>query len=332
MARAAQSAGAAESGFLPGTSIKSLLHDGGEVVGIETDATPGKVLANLVVDCTGRGSATPRWLPELGFDAPPESKIEVNVGYSSRYYKRADGAQTPITIVYPKPPAERRAATLFAIEGGRWICTLAGWLGDHPPTDSQGFLDFARSLPAADVYRVISQAEPLSEAVPHRFPANLRRHYEKLARFPQRYLVMGDAVCSFNPVYGQGMTSAALQSEVLAKTVAQGLDVRLAQRYFREVAGIIDAPWSLAAGEDFRYPEVHGPKPFGTDFVNGYGALLHRAATRDARVYHSFLNVSNFAGFARHVVQSAECGESDAGEFRSFAERVRLSSVRPLPS
>lgn len=276
-----------------GCPVTGLLHEGGAVKGVQTrsEAIP----ADFTVDCTGRGSAAPRWLKEMGFGAPEESAIEINVGYASRYYRRAPqqlhGAN--FVVIHPKPPVERRSATLFPIEGDRWICTLGGWLGDHPPTDAEGFLEFSRNLPAPDVYRVISQAEPLSDAVQHKFPANLRRHYERLSRFPEGYLVLGDAVCSFNPVYGQGMTSAALQAETLSRQCAGGLDCGFARRHFREVSRTVDVIWKLAAGEDFRYPEVRGPKMAGTDLANRYVSLIHRAVMRDERVYGDFLSVLN---------------------------------------
>lgn len=140
---------------------------------------------------------------------------------------------------------------------------------------------------------MISQAEALSDAVQHKFPANLRRHYERLSRFPEGYLVLGDAVCSFNPVYGQGMTSAALQAETLSSELASGLDAGFARRYFRKVSRTLNVIWKLAAGEDFRYPEARGPKMVGTDLGNRYVSLIHRAVVRDERVYGDFLSVLN---------------------------------------
>ena len=279
--------------FRPGAAVAGLTHRDGRVTGVELEQK-GPVEADLVVDCTGRGSASQRWLPAMGFEPPPESTVVVDVGYASRFYRRVPGREpTQVLFVYPQPPGERRASALMPVEGERWICTLAGWLGDYPPTDPAAFLEFARTLPAPDIYNVISRTEPLSDPIPHRFPANLRRHYERLARFPQGYLVLGDAICSFNPVYGQGMTSAALQADALSRCLDRGIDATLAHRYFRAVARIVDIPWKLAAGEDFRYPEVRGARPAGTNLVNRYVAMVHRAVTRDARVYGDFLRVLN---------------------------------------
>ena len=181
------------------------------------------------------------------------------------------------------------------IEGDRWMITLGGWLGDHAPTDEQGFLEFARSLPAPDIYDVISHAEPLSDPVAYKFASNLRRHYERLDRFPAGYLVLGDAMCSFNPVYGQGMTVSALQASALDISLRErsGEFNDLARRFFQRAAKLIDIPWMAAAGEDFRYPQVEGVRPPGIKLILWYGAKLQRATQCDPEVYRAFLYVMN---------------------------------------
>ena len=189
---------------------------------------------------------------------------------------------------------DKRSGLAFPVEGDRWIALLAGMHGDYPPTDEQGFLDYARSLAVPDFYNLVSKLEPLSEIMSHRLPSSLRRHYEHMQRFPGGYLVLGDAVCSFNPVYGQGMTSAAMQAEALDKLLAERHTLNaLAPVYFKHIAKIVDIPWQMATGEDFRFAETEGKKPAGTDFVNAYGARVHRATHHDPVVLGEFLKVMN---------------------------------------
>jgi 2-polyprenyl-6-methoxyphenol hydroxylase-like FAD-dependent oxidoreductase len=159
----------------------------------------------------------------------------------------------------------------------------------------RGFLEFARSLPAHDIYNAIKEAQPISDFVTHKLPSNLRRHYEKMTRFPLGYLVVGDAICSFNPVYGQGMTVSAIGAEALEDCLKialtrDGLDT-IAPDFFRKAARAVDHAWTLAVGEDLRYPQVEGPRPLGTDLVHWYMEKVQHATLRDKEISRLFYNI-----------------------------------------
>jgi 2-polyprenyl-6-methoxyphenol hydroxylase-like FAD-dependent oxidoreductase len=250
--------------------------------------------ADLVVDATGRGSRAPAWLEAIGFRRPEESEVKIGVGYTSRVFRRRPGdvEGAKLVVCLPTPPRERKMGALFPIEGERWMATLGGWLGEHAPADEEGFLQFARSLPTPEIACVVATAEPLTDFATHKLPSNLRHHYEKLPRLPERFLVVGDAVSSFNPIYGQGMTVAALEAEALETSLRERPrgDLRgLPRRFFSRAAKAVDIPWAFAVGEDFRYPEVTGPKPRGTDLLNWYVTRVHRRSLVDAVVYRAFL-------------------------------------------
>ena len=253
--------------------------------------------ADLVIDASGRGSQSPSWLSALGYDKPEETVIKIGVGYTTRIYRRSpnDLIGARAILIAPEPPQQTRVGVMSPIEGDRWMVTLGGWLGDHAPTDEQGFLEFACSLPTPDIYDVIRHVEPLSDPVAYKFASNLRRHYERLEQFPAGYLVMGDAMCSFNPVYGQGMTVSALQATALDISLRErtGELNDLARRFFMRAAKVVDIPWMAAAGEDFRYPQVTGVRPPGIKLLHWYGAKLQFATQRDTEVYRAFLSVMN---------------------------------------
>lgn len=286
--------------LMDNTSVKKLIstEDHQRVTGVNIELNElGKAMdlhADLVVDVTGRGSRSPKWLEEMGFEAPSTSEVNVNVGYATRIYKRDpnDPRSKTWMLHTPKAPQEMRFGGMFPIEGNRWILTVGGWHGEHVGCDEAAFNQFVRELPMPEFYELISECEPLSEIMPYKYSHSLRRHYEKLKRFPLGYLVLGDAVCSFNPTYGQGMTSASMQAIELDKMLGANIaDEKLALAFFARIAKIIDIPWQLAVGEDFRYPATAGPKPAGVDFINKYVSKVHRATLKDPVVCDAFLRV-----------------------------------------
>jgi 2-polyprenyl-6-methoxyphenol hydroxylase-like FAD-dependent oxidoreductase len=277
--------------------VDSLIFDGDRVVGVRVNSSrhhaDESVTADLVVDATGRGSQSPIWLDRAGFPRPKEEAVRVGLGYTTRTYRRKpDDLNGDLAVICPSAPPQRRGGVALAMERDRWMVTLFGMLGDHPPVDAEGFKAFAATLPAPDVSEVVSKAEPLTEPVPFKFPQSTRRHYEHTDRFPGGYLVFGDAFCSFNPIYGQGMSSAALQAAALHRCLAAG-DADLARRFFKTAATVVDAPWTMAVGGDLRYEEVEGPRSRMVKFVNWYISKLHIAAAGDPKVALAFHRVAN---------------------------------------
>jgi hypothetical protein len=249
--------------------------------------------ADLVVDATGRRSLSPVWLKKLGYEKPQEEQVSVDIAYTTRIYRRRpEHLQGDLaTIISPSLP-NWRCGLILAQEGDRWIVSIGGYLGDRPPTDEKGFLEFAKSMPAKDIYDVIKDAEPLSELLPYKISTSQRRYYERMASFPKDYLVFGDAICSFNPIYGQGMTVAALESLALQNCLAEGRE-NLSQRFFKEAGKLADIPWSIAVNNDLRVPQVSGTRSLRVRFLNWYMGKLHIASRRDRVLAIAFLKVAN---------------------------------------
>src|SRR4051812_5870522 len=279
-------------------TVQGLLADDGKTTirGVRVKVGHGveqTITADLVVDASGRGSASPAWLEGFGFARPEEEKIEIGIGYTTRVYRRrpADLGGKLAVVVAGSGPNWRNGTILYQTVD-RWIVSIGGYFGDIAPDDDQMFAAYAGSLPTSEIHDIVAHAEPLTDFVSYRYPANLRRRYEKLARFPKNYLVFGDAVCSFNPVYGQGMTVAAQEASLLQACLRFG-DADPARRFFRAAKGTIDVPWDIAVGNDLRHPQVRGPRSPKVRFINWYIGKLHMAARRDAVLANAFLKVAN---------------------------------------
>jgi 2-polyprenyl-6-methoxyphenol hydroxylase-like FAD-dependent oxidoreductase len=248
--------------------------------------------ADLMVDATGRGSRTPAWLEALGYPRPQTEQVRIGLGYATRTYRLPpDALGGDLGMLHGSTPEHPRGGALLLVEGGRWMVTLAGMLGDYPPTDPDGFLAFARSLRFPDIYQAIGDGEPLDDPVGFRFPASVRHRYERLDRFPDGLLVVGDAVCSFNPIYGQGMSVAAAQALALRRHLERGTRPQ-PRRLFAELARVVDVPWDIAVGGDLAFPGVQGRRTVKVRLVNAYLARLHAAAAHDARLASAFLRVA----------------------------------------
>ncbi|MGE5526309.1 MAG: FAD-dependent oxidoreductase [Rhodospirillaceae bacterium] len=285
--------------FLDGTAGVKPLFDAASsrVTGLlvrRRDGLESALDAKLVVDASGRGSQSPKWLAEWGFGAPEVATVKVDVGYATRVFERRPGDffDTNGGVISATPPASTRYAAVLAVEDQRWMVTLAGSLADYPPTEEREWLRFAAALPVSAVYDLAASARPLSEIASYRFAANQRRFYERMKRFPDGYLVIGDAVCSFNPIYGQGMSVAAAAAKALDDSEPSRLE-GLPGRFYARVSKIVDIPWAIATGEDLRFPQVEGKRPAGFRLFNWYLERVHAAASVDAEVCRHFFEVLN---------------------------------------
>jgi 2-polyprenyl-6-methoxyphenol hydroxylase-like FAD-dependent oxidoreductase len=252
--------------------------------------------ADLVVDASGRGSRMPEWLAALGYAVPEEMRVGVDIGYASRLYERRPdaGRDWQVLAVFATPPDHTRSGYLFPIEGGRWLATAVGRLTDHPPADERGYLEFVRSLEVPDFYEAIEDARPLSPVVTFKYPVQCWRRYDRLARFPDALLILGDAVCSFNPVYGQGMSVSALEADLLDRMLRDcraAVPAGFSKRFLRRATGVVATPWLIATSSDFAYPQTQGRRPFGTRLLNWYFARVFRLCARDRDVLLRFYRV-----------------------------------------
>jgi 2-polyprenyl-6-methoxyphenol hydroxylase-like FAD-dependent oxidoreductase len=312
--------------------------DGARVAGVrlgfrtadaEVDRGGPELATDLVVVADGRNSRLPEWLTELGYEPPEETVVNSFQGYASRFYRPPAGFEAGWKGLYIQqaPPGDPRGGLLFPVEGGRWLVSLVGGDGDYPPTDDAGFLAFARSLRSPALYEAIAGAEPLTPIAGQRATENRLRHYDRLGRFPDGVVAVGDAACAFNPVYAQGMTAAALGAEVLDHWLRAGSSHRGPGRghvFQRRLARATAAAWMLSAGADSRFRTTEGPPRGRVARLTGcHIAGVMRAATRRpwarrrlAEVLHLLRPPSTLfgPGVLARLAWDRLAGQADAGD------------------
>lgn len=287
------------------TEMVALTHtpDRRRVTGIlvRDGALERRLDADLVVDATGRGSRTPVWLSQMGYERPAEEQMKIGLAYTTRTFRRHPGTFGGPQAINPvASPGHPRGAFFGQAVTGDCRLSLTGILGDSPPTDPDGFLEFTRSLPVPDIYEAVSRADPTSDLVSFKFPASVWRHYEKLSRFPERFLVLGDAICSFNPVYGQGMTVAAMQAVVLRDHLRRG-HAPDSRAVLRDFGRAIRIPWRISTRGDLDFPGVAGDRTLRVRLYNAYMTRLQYAATKHPAATTALMRVTGLVDRPRRL-------------------------------
>ena len=263
----------------------------GVELGSANGGTPRILSADLVVDCSGRRSPLPSWLGELGYHAPEADELDVQVRYTTRRYELPndvlDGDRHVLVGPTPKGP---RGGAMTNVEDGSWIVTLFAMGGVRAPTDDRSFERFAAELPIGDIHGAIGTGRALDEPAPYRFPTNRWNRYDRLDGLPAGLLVAGDAVCSFNPIYGQGMSVAAMEAQALQTQLREGT-YPPARDWFRQTAGLIDTAWKLAVGSDLAVEAVQGTRPVSVRVMNRYLARLQATAVTDPHLTAQLIRV-----------------------------------------
>ncbi len=249
--------------------VRDVLTDGARVTGVAIEGGE-RMAADLVVDASGRNARTTRWLAMLGFETPPESVINCDFAYASATVRPSDPEALGGTGFFVVPRADglhnTRGAYVVRIEAGQWLAGLGGRFGDYPPTDVEDWRQFGRTLAHPIWDQVLEEARLVTNPVAFRFPRSVRRHFERLDRFPDGLVPVGDSVCHFNPLYGQGMSAAACQAralgEVLARRSREAQELTgLALEFFPAAFEVTRTPWALAAAADFRDRRTTGDFP-----------------------------------------------------------------------
>ena len=219
-----------------------------------------ELTADLVVDASGYSSQALKWLREIGYDAPEETKITTSMGYASRLFEiPADFAEDWKGVYIQAAPPERTTmGVLYPIENNRWLVGVCATAPNRPTSSESDFLEALRNLPSPHIYNAVKTAKPLTNIGIYYPPGNRLRHYERLEKLPQGFIALGDAVCSFTPIYGQGMTVAAQGAVLLQQCLNETELAALPIRFQRELAMVNATPWIAATSQDAKYPSVQG--------------------------------------------------------------------------
>jgi len=276
-------------------AVEQLLHDGRAVNAVRL--RDGRTLpADLVVDASGRGELTMQLLESLGLPAPRQTVIGVDMNYATAVFKIPHTAVRDwrSAIMVPKAPESSKAVLISEIEGDRWICGV-GWRGGEPaPADRESYVEWARQLRTQTCYNAIKDAEMIGKVLRFAFPESRYRHFAQLDTWPSGLLPVADAICRFNPIYGQGMSVAALQAEALGELVTAEPAAELPEllrRFLKRCDQIIEGPWNMAALPDLAFPDTRGERPPDLQASLKFGQAFTELAARDAAVHKLMMEV-----------------------------------------
>lgn len=276
-------------------------HGGGAIIGICFENADGRgetLAADLVVEAAGRGNLTLSVLESVGRPRPEETFIGVDITYGTAVFAMPEDAPTDwkAVMTFDALAQGGLAAVMAPLEKNRWVVTLVGRHGDKPPSDWDGFLAYARQLRTPTIYNAIKAAQPLGEIARFGFPASVWRHFDRLEEFPRGLLPLGDAMCRFNPVYGQGMSVAAQEARLLHDILRRrggesDALAGLASEFLAEAAILIETPWALAAVPDFAHIKTQGRRPDDLEQSLQFSEALNRLAADDPDVHQVLFEV-----------------------------------------
>jgi 2-polyprenyl-6-methoxyphenol hydroxylase-like FAD-dependent oxidoreductase len=282
-----------------GARVQGLSYEAGRVTGVRVLSTPGgteeTLTADLVVDASGRHSKLPEWLTTLGLTAPPVEEIELETHYASRIYsRRPQHLNGGIALIVVSDPDFPQGGIALALDDRRWIVSQYALGGVRPPQDHEGFVRFSRTLASPALAEILEDAEPLDETRTLRFPSSIRRHYEKMRDFPKGLLVCADALSSFNPAFGQGITVAAKEAVLLRDLCARVPLAELGRVFSKRAAPIVDIAWNASVGRTLLYPGVVGRPTLSMRVANAYLPAVVARAHDDPEVATALLRVLHF--------------------------------------
>jgi 2-polyprenyl-6-methoxyphenol hydroxylase-like FAD-dependent oxidoreductase len=277
------------------SSVEQLLHSDQGVTGVSL-RDGRQVHGDLVIDASGRGELTLRTLAALGLPRPRETVIGVDLNYTTAVFKIPEHADHDwqSVLMLPQAPETSKGLLMAVIEGGRWICAV-GWRGQETaPFDRDSYVEWTRNLRTQTCYHAIKDAEMLGKVLRFAFNESRYRHFAQQETWPRGLLPVADTICRFNPIYGQGMSVAALEAEAFGEllTAEPNGDLgELTRRFLQRCDQVIEGPWLSAAVPDLAYPDTRGERPPDLQASLKFGRALTELGARDASVHKLMMEV-----------------------------------------
>ena len=315
-------------------ALRPVLGRGTTVVGVEVAPTGGGVVerldADLVIDASGRMSRLPQWLTDLGLPAPQEEQVHCRMAYLSRRWRFTNDVMGDDIVQVVTPAQTPRFGVCIAQEDGSYIVTLGGLLDGAPAKNDEAYLAFANSLPYTRIADALEGAEPITDYQPSHFPHSQRRRFDRLSSHPSGLIALGDSIASFNPMYGQGMSVAALEAVALRDMLQRGrLDPA---SYYKQAHKLEDVAWTISTSGDLRFDEVEGRRTAGMRIMNAYLDRLTIAARQDPVLAHTFLRVAGFIDPPESLLKPAIVLRALRGARTARRSPSSTSTMAPTPA
>jgi flavin-dependent dehydrogenase len=286
--------------------------------------------ADLVIDATGRAARTMAILEKLGYGRPVEQRYDLGLSYCSQFLRIPTGMIPEKMVALGVEPERPTGAGLLAYENDAWIMTVIGVAGHELPDDLAGMIDCVAQFAPPSLVAALQAAEPVGDATAQRYPTSAWRRYDKMGRFPAGLLVCGDAICSFNPVYGQGMTMAALQAVSLRNCLADRENDDLSRRFFRATAKQITPVWRANRLIDFSVSPVTGWRLVARRLLNWSADKTMAAAQQDIAVAEAFARLLQLQDPATRLMRPSMLARVVAANLRLRSDaRARRVFGRP---
>ncbi|MCU4767399.1 FAD-dependent oxidoreductase [Bacillus toyonensis] len=292
------------------TLVNGLLVDGklNKVCGVKVKyletGMQEEVHADIVVDASGFGSKSMEWLREYEIEVQ-EEKVRIDLFYATKMFQLKENEELDCCnmLMSPSFPKNPYGVLIQTIEDNRYFVTFSGYANEKAPQTDDEFYDFAENLSISNVTEFLNKAEGITDIKTYKIPYQVRRRFDLVNNVPEGLLVVGDAQCRFDPVFGQGVSVAAMEAHQLQLLLQsrKQLDKTFTQQFYKKTADIIEIPWDMTTTEISRHPQLKRELTTKQKFQLWYTKQIYRLSASDSDVYIRLVRVMNLIRSPFHL-------------------------------